>query len=166
MTKKEFEIYVNKTVEIVSNEYKDAEGCAPSVKVGRLFNRKVVEVIFLHGTTPEVRKKFLDGRFNRFDACGYPVVFDNHKGGGIVQSFTIMWTESLTPSKITAKELFESALEENSPVDESWIAELKRTRNDKELLEWAVGNIEITAPNNTPKRTIESAARMLVNHLF
>ena len=125
-----------------------------------------VEVTFWHGATPDVRKKFLDGRIKRFDACGYPVIFDNHRGGGNVQSFTIMWTESMSSSKITARELFEQVLEENSLIDESWIAELKRTRNSDELLEWAKENIEVSAPSNTPKCTITSAAKMLVDHLF
>ena len=166
MTRTEFKNYISKTVEIISNEYKDAEGSTPSVKVGRLFNRNVVEVIFWHGATPEVRKKFLDGRFKRFDACGYPVVFDNHQGGGQVQSFTIMWTESMSASKITATEIFNQVMEENTPVDRSWLNEIRNTKNDAELLEWAKCNIEGLAPSNTPKRIIESAAKMLINHLF
>lgn len=166
MTRTEFRKHISKTVEIISNEYKDTEGSTPSVKVGRLFNRNVVEVIFWHGTTPEVRKKFLDGRFKGFDACGYPVVFDNHKGGGQAQCFTIMWTESISASKITATELFNQVMENNTPVDRSWLNDIRKTRNDAGLLEWAKGNIECLAPSNTPKHTIESAAKMLIDHLF
>ena len=166
MTRTEFKKYISKTVEIISNEYKDAKGWTPLVEVGRLFNRNVVEVTFWHGATPEVRKEFLDGRFKGFGKCGYPVVFDNHQGGGDVQSFTIMWTKSMSANKITATELFNQVMEENTPVDRSWLNEIRKTKNDAELLEWAKGNIEILAPSNTPKRTIESAAKMLINHLF
>ena len=166
MTRTEFKKYISKTVEIISNEYKDAEGRTPSVKVGRLFNRNVVEVIFWHGATPEVRKEFLDGTFNRFGVCGYPVVFDNHQGGGQIQCFTIMWTQSMAPSKISAKELFDNVMYENTPIDHSKLKYLRETHTDKELLEWAREEIIIAAPSNTPKRTIESAAKMLLNHLF
>jgi hypothetical protein len=165
MTRKEFERYINRTVEIV-NEYTDKQGSTPSVEVGRLFNRKVVNVIFWHGATPEVRKSFLDGRIKRFDQCGYPVIFDNHQGGGEVQSFTIMWTSSMSPSKVTAEELFNQVMEEDTPVDKSWLNQLRRERNDNELLEWAKGNVQDFATSNTPKRTITRAAEMLVNRLW
>ena len=95
MTRNEFKKYIEKTVEIAS-QYEDKQGEKTTVKVVRLFNKKAVEVTFWHGATPEVRKKFLDGRFKKFDLCGYPVVFDNQRGGGAVQSYTIMWTEKLT----------------------------------------------------------------------
>lgn len=165
MTRKEFENYINKTIEIVK-EYKDAQGSEPSVEVKRLFNRKVVEVTFWHGAIPEVRKSFLDGRIKRFDMCGYPVIFDNHRGGGSVQSFTIMWTESMTPVKVTANELFKQVMEGNTPIDKSWLNHLRNERTDDELLEWAKGNVEGIAASGTSKRTITSAANMLVKHLW
>jgi len=165
MTKKEFEGYISKTVEIVS-EYKDAQGSAPSVEVGRLFDRKVVNVTFGHATAPEVRKKFLDGRIKKFDQCGYPVIFDNHRGGGDVQCFTIMWTESMATSKVSAEELFNKVMQENAPVDQSWLNHLRKERTNEELQEWAKDNVEGAAPSNTSKRTINAAAEMLVKRLF
>ena len=165
MNTRELNKYINKTVEIV-NEYTDREGSKPTVEVKRLFNRKCVEVIFWHGTTPEVRKQFLDGRINHFDWCGSPVIFDNHQGGGDVQSFTIMWTQSMTANKITAEELFKMVLEENSPLDKSWLNHLRKERTDEQLLEWAKENVEQWAPSNTSKRTINAAAELLVKHLF
>ena len=165
MTKKEFERYINKTVEIVS-EYVDAQGSAPSVEVNRLFNRRVVNVTFWHGVTPEVRKEFLNGRIKEFHQCGYPVIFDNHRGGGEVQSFTIMWTESMATSKVSAEELFNKVMQKNTPIDKSWLNQLRKERTNEELQEWAKGNVEGSAPSNTSKRTINAAAEMLVKRLF
>lgn len=93
MTRREFDKRI-KAVTTDLGEMTDAHGAQPTVNVVRLFRRKAVEVTFWNGLTPEGRRSLLDGQLEQ-QRYGYPCVFDNHKGGGIVQSYTVIWTESI-----------------------------------------------------------------------
>ena len=95
MKRKDFENYVNNTAEIVSQVYKDKAGDKPTIKETRLLRRKALLVTFWHGIDPTDREDFLTGRIKCADVCGYPVIFDNHTGGGEVDSFTIIWTDKI-----------------------------------------------------------------------
>ena len=92
MTRRQFNKLVDKTIEVVRC-YIDKDGYAVSAEVKRLFRRKCIEIIFWHGCDDVLRNNLLSGRIKNYDLLGYPVVFDNQKGGGIVQSYTIMWTD-------------------------------------------------------------------------
>ena len=94
MTRNKFNKCVENALRNVKG-YTDKEGYEVDAQVKRLFRRKCIEVIFWHGCSDEARNEFLSGHFRNFDMCGYPVVFDNHKGGGVVESFTIMWTDKI-----------------------------------------------------------------------
>lgn len=94
MKRYEFEKYLQNAIE-VAKSYKDKEGQEPKVIVSRLFRRKCIEVTFWHGCGNKTRSALCSGRIKFAELCGYPVIFDNHKGGGAVESFTIMWTDNI-----------------------------------------------------------------------
>ena len=94
MTRNKFKKYVEYTLRNVKG-YTDKEGETVTAQVKRLLGRKCIDVIFWHGCSDEIRNEFLSGRIRHFDMCGYPVVFNNHKGGGMVESYTIMWTDKI-----------------------------------------------------------------------
>lgn len=65
-----------------------------------------------------------------------------------------------------AVELANITLRENTPIDYGWLNHLRRTYTDNELLDWCKGNVECFAPNNTSKKLITMAAKILMNDLF
>ena len=65
----------------------------------------------------------------------------------------------------TADDLAYQCYKENQPIDRYWLKKLKRERTDKEMLEWAKGNIELFADENCTKNKITSAAKILLKYL-
>lgn len=67
---------------------------------------------------------------------------------------------------MTAYELLERVIDNNSPIDWKWIAYMQRTYSQKELIDWCRQNVEIHTPKDASKWIIGRAANMLYYKLF
>lgn len=67
---------------------------------------------------------------------------------------------------MTAMELANLVISENSPIDWDWLKHLRNTSTTKELQDWARNNVEYFAPADCSKQLIGRAASIVRRTLF
>lgn len=89
--------YYEKAKEIYASKTYGSNHQSPIIKENKIGNKKVLDLIY-HGMTKRmdnvIRNVIPSSYGNRLcygSVIGYPVVFDNKKGGGDCICYTIMW---------------------------------------------------------------------------
>ena len=89
---------LQKTTEIIIELTNDKENKKPTIKEAKVGQKKVLEVTYWHGISEKMKEILIEKipssyghEYSRGSIIGYPCIFNNNKGGGIVESFTVIW---------------------------------------------------------------------------
>ena len=89
---------LQKTADIIRSMTCDTQNMPPTIKVSKVGQKKVLELTYWEGISLDmlniltVELPTSHGRkYSRGAAIDYPCIFNNRKGGGIVECFTVIW---------------------------------------------------------------------------
>lgn len=90
--------HFNAAIRIIGSCTTDKNGDRPTIKTAKLGTKKVLNVIYNDGITPEMENILVNiipssygSDMSYGSIIGYPCIFDNKKGGGITKSFYVVW---------------------------------------------------------------------------